>query len=141
MSISYKDQLRNPKWQKKRLEIMQRDTFMCQICADTEETLNVHHKRYVKGKKAWEYNNEDLITICETCHRELTAYLKLNGDYDSFSLIKLEDFYDCNRVLVVYTGGIVTFKMGDNEITLPDSDCKHLVQFLINNWLKNGEAI
>lgn len=32
--------------------------------------LNVHHKCYIRNKMAWEYNNEDLITLCSTCHKE-----------------------------------------------------------------------
>ncbi len=30
--------------------------------------LHVHHKYYVKGKLPWEYPNEALVTLCETCH-------------------------------------------------------------------------
>src|SRR5690606_32483853 len=32
--------------------------------------LNIHHKYYVKGKMAWEYDNESLITLCERCHQK-----------------------------------------------------------------------
>lgn len=65
---SYAEQLRNPKWQKKRLEILSRDEFCCQLCFDSESTLHVHHKRYVKGRMPWEYDNRDLVTVCENCH-------------------------------------------------------------------------
>lgn len=30
--------------------------------------LNVHHKRYIIQHKAWEYNDQDLITLCNECH-------------------------------------------------------------------------
>ena len=33
--------------------------------------LHIHHKYYINGKKAWEYNNEALITLCYSCHEEL----------------------------------------------------------------------
>jgi hypothetical protein len=33
--------------------------------------LHVHHKYYVKGKLAWEYPNEALVCLCQTCHQEL----------------------------------------------------------------------
>jgi len=65
----YSDLLRDPRWQKKRLEIMQRDNFICQICGDGESTLNVHHKYYFHDKKPWEYDNCTLITLCEECHK------------------------------------------------------------------------
>ncbi len=31
--------------------------------------LNVHHKYYIHGKKPWEYENDALITLCESCHQ------------------------------------------------------------------------
>lgn len=67
-SNKYIDKLKDPRWQKKRLEVMQRDKFECQRCGDTESTLNIHHKYYEKGKEPWEYESESLITLCESCH-------------------------------------------------------------------------
>jgi hypothetical protein len=32
--------------------------------------LNIHHKFYINNKKAWEYDNDALITLCESCHEE-----------------------------------------------------------------------
>lgn len=32
--------------------------------------LNVHHKSYVINRLAWEYDNSNLITLCENCHEE-----------------------------------------------------------------------
>ncbi len=65
---TYSELLKDPRWQKKRLEIMRRDSFTCQVCGDTKTALNVHHKQYFNGKKPWEYKDEDLITLCECCH-------------------------------------------------------------------------
>jgi hypothetical protein len=65
---NYSDLLKNPKWQKKRLEIMSRDDFACSICGDDKSTLNVHHLFYKKGKKPWEYQDKALITLCDSCH-------------------------------------------------------------------------
>lgn len=66
----YSQKLRDPRWQKKRLEIMQRDNFTCQVCNDSKSTLNVHHCYYEKGADPWEYENGSLITLCESCHDE-----------------------------------------------------------------------
>lgn len=68
--MDYKEQIKSPKWQKRRLEIMQKDNFTCQICGDTESMLNVHHLTYHKDKKIWEYEDWELITLCENCHKE-----------------------------------------------------------------------
>jgi hypothetical protein len=32
--------------------------------------LQVHHKRYIQGKSVWQYENDDLITLCKECHTE-----------------------------------------------------------------------
>lgn len=66
---SYSDKLRDPRWQKKRLEIMGRDQFTCQNCGAKDKTLNVHHCAYIKGLDPWEYGFS-LITLCELCHVE-----------------------------------------------------------------------
>ncbi len=74
----YGKKLRDPRWQKRRLEIMERDEFRCQHCMDSEETLNVHHCYYSKGNDPWDYPNTSLVTLCETCHEEETASNKID---------------------------------------------------------------
>ena len=71
---SYKQLLKHPKWQEKRLRIFERDGFRCRHCGDTETCLHIHHKVYIKGLKPWEYGDEDLITLCEACHYNITFY-------------------------------------------------------------------
>lgn len=68
---SYLDKLKDPRWQKKRLEILKRDNFKCRSCDDGEKTLHVHHLRYIKGLDPWEAEEDDLITLCESCHEAL----------------------------------------------------------------------
>ena len=34
-------------------------------------SLEVHHKFYYDNKLPWEYLLDDLITVCEKCHREI----------------------------------------------------------------------
>lgn len=33
--------------------------------------LNIHHKYYISGKRAWEYDNDVLTTLCYDCHKEV----------------------------------------------------------------------
>ena len=66
--MAYADDLKHPKWQKKRLEIMQRDNFTCQMCGAKDKPLHVHHLVYKKGLKPWEYDELNLVTLCEDCH-------------------------------------------------------------------------
>lgn len=61
-------QRQDPRWQKKRLEIFQRDDFTCQLCGTKDKQLQVHHRWYVSGRQVWEYPEASLVTLCETCH-------------------------------------------------------------------------
>jgi 5-methylcytosine-specific restriction endonuclease McrA len=49
--IPYSEKLKDPRWQKKRLEILSGDDFTYQYCGNTEETLHVHH--YVYTGEPW----------------------------------------------------------------------------------------
>lgn len=80
MKKEYLEALASPQWQKKRLEIMQRDNFTCQFCGCKDRTLHIHHKVYEKGKKPWEYEDKDLITLCDRCHEEETEMNNLVYD-------------------------------------------------------------
>lgn len=64
----YKKRLLDPRWQKMRLEILNRDEFTCQSCGDSESTLHVHHRYYISGNMPWEYSPKALITLCYSCH-------------------------------------------------------------------------
>jgi hypothetical protein len=66
---AYSEQLKDPRWQRKRLEILQRDNWKCVECHKGDVTLNVHHRLYIKGAKPWEYEDSQLSTLCEDCHR------------------------------------------------------------------------
>lgn len=64
----YTERLKDPRWQKKRLEILSRDEWRCTRCYDSESTLHVHHRFYTPGAMPWEYDNNALATLCESCH-------------------------------------------------------------------------
>jgi hypothetical protein len=65
---SYSDKLKDPRWQKKRLEIMERDKFTCQCCFSKRNSLTVHHKFYIEGLSPWDYQDMCYVTLCEHCH-------------------------------------------------------------------------
>lgn len=65
---TYGEQLKDPKWQRVRLKKLEAAEWRCQHCYDTETMLSVHHKRYVKGRMAWEYNDHELVVLCQPCH-------------------------------------------------------------------------
>ena len=67
---TYYQKLKSPQWQRVRLRIMERDNFTCWICGDKNNTLNIHHKTYRKGAEPWEYDDENFVTLCESCHHK-----------------------------------------------------------------------
>lgn len=68
--LTYGEQLKHPNWQRKRLEVMEAAGFECENCGDKDSTLNVHHRRYVKGRMVWEYDGPDLVCLCAQCHQD-----------------------------------------------------------------------
>jgi 5-methylcytosine-specific restriction endonuclease McrA len=66
--MNYKEQLRDPRWQKQRLEIFNRDNWTCQRCNSSTKPLNIHHLVSRGWIKPWEYYNDELLTLCEECH-------------------------------------------------------------------------
>ena len=62
--MSYKDILKDRRWQKRRLEILNRDDFRCRICPDeSTDNIHVHHKSYINNKEPWDYADNYLITV------------------------------------------------------------------------------
>lgn len=71
--IEYQEKLKNPLWQRKRLFILTRDAFKCQMCGDTTTTLHVHHRHYIHFREPWDYPDELLVTLCDPCHKKEEA--------------------------------------------------------------------
>lgn len=65
MSI-YSNLLKSPKWQKKRLNVLNRDNFTCIYCGDKETELHIHHLKY--NGNPIESPLSDLQTVCKNCH-------------------------------------------------------------------------
>lgn len=63
---TYSQKLKDPRWQRKRLEIMNRDGWKCRNCGDEKSTLHVHHWFYYG--EPWDADSKILSTLCETCH-------------------------------------------------------------------------
>lgn len=65
---SYKESLQSPRWQRRRLEIMQRADFRCESCGSEDRQLEIHHRRYLTDREPWEYADDDLKCLCCHCH-------------------------------------------------------------------------
>jgi hypothetical protein len=88
---SYGALLRDPKWQKTRLEIMQRANFACEKCGDKKSTLNVHHKNYKQGRNPWEYELSNFVCLCERCHEEIHEQKKMINNLLPYSLLDFSE--------------------------------------------------
>jgi len=87
--MNYQEMLKHPKWQKKRLEILEYHGFACENCHNPDKQLHVHHGYYDNSLKLWEYDNETLHCYCSECHKEahrllLDLYKKIASEADFF---------------------------------------------------------
>lgn len=92
---SYADKLKDPRWQKKRLEILSRDEWMCKKCQSEDATLHVHHRYYDKDLEPWEYPDFALASLCEVCHKEEKDDYKVNGEL-LINTLKMKGFWGNN---------------------------------------------
>ena len=65
LRLSYKQKLKDPRWQEKRLKILQRDKNQCRSCG-LKKDLHVHHIKYFRNP--WDVKDQSLITLCISCH-------------------------------------------------------------------------
>lgn len=106
----YYEKLKDPRWQKKRLEILERDGWECRACGEKENTLNIHHVFYLPGKDPWDIPPGLLITFCEKCHKNLPC----NDEYKTCTdCPNLDDGMcegpgDHGDVLIHFVGGLLS---------------------------------
>ncbi len=130
--MKYAEKLRNPLWQKKRLEVMQRDKFKCQLCQDAETELHIHHKEYITGHAPWEYDNSLLITLCKDCHQFISDK-KLWPNKVRKTLIE----GDCMLLIALADDGMHIKMRNINEAHIINKTLKMLVHSIIDCWLKD----
>ena len=75
---------RNEKWFTFRKEIIELDGHACTDCGrtDKEVILQVHHKKYIKGRLPWEYAPTDCETLCKGCHAREHGEIMPNLGWD-----------------------------------------------------------
>ena len=144
--IDYKEQYKHPKWQKRRLQILERDNFTCKKCGDTETTLHVHHLIYYKGRTVWNYIDFDLITLCEHCHVQIENIKPNKADFKKIKIYKSNGWVAKNYIMFVVVGNVMSVEIFDKEDSFITgfnfhgyelSKIKPLMNTVINKW-KNG---
>jgi hypothetical protein len=104
-------QYQHPQWQKKRLERLEAAQFECSNCGDTESQLHVHHKRYVKGRKVWEYDDCELEVLCDKCHSEQHSLIDLFSD-----VLVLTEFPVSYEPLIALVHGLVNSDVANHPM-------------------------
>lgn len=89
--MDYKQQLRDPRWQRKRLEALEASGWECCECGSRNNELHVHHYRYSSGTAPWDYPDDCYGVMCNQCHSKWHA-AKLHCDrlLAGFSLLQME---------------------------------------------------
>ena len=133
---SYSEKLRDPRWQKKRLEVMARDGFRCLLCGDDKSTLNVNHLKYTG--EPWDAPLEHLETLCEKCHgwrtelnlkyqlchsSDMPAFVERGLSMTPFAESALHFIYDC----IVKADAVSAVKASE-----PDGGKAHELQRVID---------
>ena len=127
-SSKYLTMLQDPRWQKVRLETMQKANFACEKCGDKTSTLNVHHKNYKYGRNPWEYESNNFVCLCSFCHDEIHEQREMINNLLPYSFVNISELISgviaaqSNNYCVakihprefaskteLYLGGIVTF--------------------------------
>jgi hypothetical protein len=74
----YAEKLKDPRWQKLRLQVFERDGWKCRVCDSETSTLHAHHTYYKTDSEGpWDYNHGSIITLCDQCHEEAHVFLPL----------------------------------------------------------------
>jgi len=77
--MSYQAQLKQPEWQRRRMEMLERADCRCQHCDTRDESLEIHHHHYVPSRFAWEYTDDELMVLCKSCHQEIHSIIDFFG--------------------------------------------------------------
>lgn len=108
MSKDWHSLYRDPRWQKKRLEVLERAEWHCENCGDSESELQVHHGFYESNRKPWEYEPTAYFALCESCHEEgdrarrlikSAGMLPLEFQIKLADLIQVLQHSDCNQMI------------------------------------------
>lgn len=134
--MSYVEELKDKRWINLRNQIVKRDGC-CKLCS-SEYQLHVHHRIYYYDRKAWEYEEDELITLCKSCHdifhlHRKPKFVGFNKEKYHYLDIKSSDLekYSSDRILKTenikkYFNDYSNFKI---------TTCRPFIEFLIKNKL------
>jgi hypothetical protein len=87
---TYAEKLLDPRWQKLRLQVFERDDWKCRACGNTSKTLNAHHPVYHPHSDGpWDYEIDSIITLCSECHSDEHAELETSKANVLLTLVQM----------------------------------------------------
>ncbi len=110
---TYYELLKDPRWQRVRLTIMERDDFACRECGARDATLHVHHGFYAKGRMPWEYSEQSLFTLCENCHKDADGLRAITQEL--VGMLSIEN----KNIVVGYAVGLHLLEDLDTSTAVP----------------------
>jgi len=126
----YSDKLKDPRWAKKRKEILCRDANVCADCYTHNAPMHVHHIYYEYGFQPWEYPDDAYLTLCDKCHEiEHERFRSYVGPSRVMSLKKLGfRAKDYETLCFSYVGIVAGF-----------FDTKHAIDMCLKNIRRRRE--
>lgn len=124
---SYWELLKDPRWQRKRLEVLQIHEWACEECGATDKTLHVHHTYYERGLAPWEYPIESLHALCEDCHRKAQdRMLLLHRQIGRLELYDMERLHGYALGLEAWAQPLSVLDVFSHEVAMGVADCWRL---------------
>ena len=66
--LSYEEQLVDKRWKEFREKVLNHNGKKCENCGSVRN-LQIHHPRYIEGHYAWEYGIDEVVVLCDKCHK------------------------------------------------------------------------
>ena len=99
---TYAEKLKDPRWQKMRLKVLERDRWACKSCGSGDITLHVHHWYYKQNADPWEYPIESLETLCADCH-EIETILRPKEEQSLIRILRERGYsaHDVDELVIL----------------------------------------
>ena len=140
--MNYSELLKDPRWQKRRLEILNANNFTCECCGDKETTLHIHHITY--HGLPWEASDDMMQCVCADCHYILEDIKKISKfifyEYGYKIYDQGKKLYMIAIVLEesVKSPLAIFFNFKDGKIYKKSGAIDHENLIKISNHIKNG---
>lgn len=66
---TYNEYLKDPRWKAFRTFIFAVRGKSCEVCGATDH-IQIHHPKYIFGRKPWEYTCNEVLVLCGHCHKK-----------------------------------------------------------------------